>query len=109
MRERALKRIVLGVLLLVSVGCGRNRFDYIDIAASEKALAALEAGFEAVPDSVSGGKTDFFRTPFDQTHQRFVVCFPETHLRRAKLREGAFRLPARGNVKIVRVHRGMRT
>ena len=59
MRERALKRIALGVLLLVSVGCGRNRFDYIDIAASEKALAALEAGFEAVPDSVSGGKTDF--------------------------------------------------
>ena len=59
MRENALNKIALGVLLLAVVGCGRNRFDYIDIAASEKALSALEAGFEAVPDSVSGGKTDF--------------------------------------------------
>ena len=59
MRESALKRIALGVLLLAAAGCGRNRFDYIDIAASEKALTALEAGFAAVPDSISGGKTAF--------------------------------------------------
>ena len=59
MRENALNKIALGVLLLAVVGCGRNRFDYIDIAASEKALAALEEGFEAVPDSVSDGRTAF--------------------------------------------------
>ena len=59
MRENALNKIALGVLLLAVVGCGRNRFDYIDIAASEKSLAALEEGFEAVPDSVSDGRTAF--------------------------------------------------
>ena len=49
-----------GVLvLLVAAGCGRNRFDYIDIASSEKALATLEAGFKAVPDSVAGGRVQF--------------------------------------------------
>ena len=49
-----MKKLLSGVLaLLVAAGCGRNRYDYIDIAASEKALAALEAGFKAVPDSVA--------------------------------------------------------
>ena len=59
MRERVLTRIVLGALLLTAAGCGRNRFDYIDIAASERSLAALEAGFAAVPDSVADGRTAF--------------------------------------------------
>lgn len=54
-----MKRILIGALLLAAVGCGRNRFDYIDIAASEKALAVLEAGFTAVPDSVQNGRADF--------------------------------------------------
>ena len=54
------KRILSGILvLLVAAGCARNRFDYIDIAASEKALAALEAGFGAVPDSVADGRVRF--------------------------------------------------
>ena len=54
------KRLLPGILvLLVASGCVRNRFDYIDIAASEKALAALEAGFEAVPDSVADGRILF--------------------------------------------------
>lgn len=55
-----MKKLLFGVLaLLVTAGCGRNRFDYIDIASSEKALAALEAGFKAVPDSVAGGRVQF--------------------------------------------------
>ncbi len=55
-----MKKILIGALmLLVAAGCVRNRFDYIDIAASEKALAALEAGFAAVPDSVADGRVRF--------------------------------------------------
>ncbi len=55
-----MKKLFIGALvLLVAGGCARNRFDYIDIAASEKALAALEAGFEAVPDSVVDGRTQY--------------------------------------------------
>ena len=55
-----MKKILIGALmLLAAAGCVRNRFDYIDIAASEKAMAALEAGFEAVPDSVADGRTVF--------------------------------------------------
>ena len=55
-----MKRIQFGILvMLVAAGCSRNRFDYIDIAASEKAVAALEAGFEAVPDSVGDGRVRY--------------------------------------------------
>lgn len=55
-----MKRLPLGILiLLVVAGCVRNRFDYIDIAASEKALASLEEGFRAVPDSVGDGRVLF--------------------------------------------------
>jgi hypothetical protein len=55
-----MKKILIGALmLLAAAGCVRNRFDYIDIAASEKALAALEAGFAAVPDSVADGRVQF--------------------------------------------------
>ena len=55
-----MKRLLYAVLMLVvSAGCARARFDYIDIAASEKALAALEAGFEAVPDSVADGRVRY--------------------------------------------------
>ena len=55
-----MKRLLIGVLLTVLLaGCGRNRFDYIDIAASEKALASLEKGFAAVPDSIPGGRTAY--------------------------------------------------
>ena len=55
-----MKRLPFGILiLLVVAGCGRNRFDYIDIAASEKALASLEEGFRAVPDSVGDGRVLF--------------------------------------------------
>jgi hypothetical protein len=54
------KKLLYGVLaLLVVAGCGRNRFDYIDIAASEKALAALEEGFRAVPDTVADGRVRY--------------------------------------------------
>ena len=49
-----MKKLLIGALvMLVAAGCVRNRFDYIDIASSEMALAALEAGFKAVPDSVA--------------------------------------------------------
>lgn len=51
-----MKRILIGVLLLAAAGCGRNRFDYIDIAASEQARAFLEEGFAAVPDSIPDGR-----------------------------------------------------
>ena len=55
-----MKRLLYAALMLVvSAGCARARFDYIDIAASEKALAALEAGFEAVPDSVTDGRVRY--------------------------------------------------
>ena len=55
-----MKKLLSGVLvLLVAAGCGRNRYDYIDIAASEKSLAALEAGFKAVPDSVADGRVQY--------------------------------------------------
>ena len=55
-----MKRVLFGVLTLVALaGCARNRFDYIDIAASEKALAALEAGFRAVPDSVADSRVAY--------------------------------------------------
>lgn len=52
------KKLLSGILmLLVAAACGRNRFDYIDIAATEKALSALEADFAAVPDSIPDGRT----------------------------------------------------
>ena len=51
-----MKRILIAALLLAAIGCGRNRFDYIDIAASEHAREVLEEGFAAVPDSVPGGR-----------------------------------------------------
>ena len=55
-----MKKLLFGALmLLAAAGCVRNRFDYIDIAASEKALAALEAGFAAVPDSVADGRVRY--------------------------------------------------
>ena len=55
-----MKKLIYGVLaLLAAAGCGRNRFDYIDIAASEKALAALEEGFRAVPDTVADGRVRY--------------------------------------------------
>ena len=55
-----MKKILVGVMaLLVAAGCGRNRFDYIDIAASEKALAALEEGFQAIPDTVADGRVQY--------------------------------------------------
>ena len=55
-----MKKLLFGSLALLALaGCARNRFDYIDIAASEKALAALEAGFEAVPDSVADGRVRY--------------------------------------------------
>jgi len=55
-----MKRIALGALiLLLAAGCGRNRFDSIDIAAAEKTLAALESGFRSVPDSLPDGRTFF--------------------------------------------------
>ena len=55
-----MKKLLTGALvLLMAAGCVRNRFDYIDIAASEKALAALEAGFAAVPDSVADGRVRY--------------------------------------------------
>ena len=58
--DESMKRLLFGILVfLVAAGCARNRFDYIDIAASEKALADLEAGFEAVPDSVFDGRVRF--------------------------------------------------
>ena len=55
-----MKKLLIGALaVVVAAGCARNRVDYIDIAASEKALAALEAGFAAVPDSVADGRVRF--------------------------------------------------
>lgn len=55
-----MKRLLIGVLTVaVLAGCGRNRYDHIDIAASEKAFAALQAGFAAAPDSLPGGRTAF--------------------------------------------------
>ena len=54
-----LERFLFCALMVVVAGCGRGRFDYIDIAASEKALAALEEGFRAVPDSVADGRAAF--------------------------------------------------
>ena len=55
-----MKRLLIGVLTVtVLAGCGRSRYDHIDIAASEKALAALEAGFVSVPDSLPGGRTAY--------------------------------------------------
>ena len=55
-----MKRTLFAILIVVAAsGCARNRFEYIDIAASEKALAALEAGFAAVPDSVADGRTAY--------------------------------------------------
>ena len=56
-----MKRYITGLMLLLAVvGCGkRHRFDYIDIAASELTLAGLREGFEAVPDSVAGGRTEY--------------------------------------------------
>ena len=57
---RMMKKAFLAILALAAAaGCARNRFDYIDIAASEKALSALEAGFAAVPDSLPDGRTAF--------------------------------------------------
>lgn len=54
------RKLLLLLCLVAAVSCGRkHRFDYIDVAASEHALAALEAGFRAAPDSVPGARTAF--------------------------------------------------
>ena len=47
------------ILLLFACGCGRHRFEYIDIAASEKALSSLKANFRSIPDSLSSLRTQF--------------------------------------------------
>ena len=54
-------RVLLAVLLItLSTGCGRkHRFDYIDIASSEKTFSLLKEGFEAVPDSLPDGRSRF--------------------------------------------------
>ena len=49
------------VLVLAACGCGR-RFDFIDIAASEKSLATLKAGFQSIPDSLSAERTAYLRS-----------------------------------------------
>jgi len=55
-----MKRVHIALLLLlVLAGCGRNRFDHIDIASAERALNALQEGVAAVPDSVCDGRTAF--------------------------------------------------
>ena len=55
-----MKRILLyAVLLAALAGCGRNRFDSIDIAASEKTFSVLREGFSSVPDSIPEGRTAF--------------------------------------------------
>lgn len=56
-----MKRTILFLLALATlVSCGKShRFDYIDVAASERSLAALEAGFRSVPDSLPGGRTQY--------------------------------------------------
>ena len=55
-----MKRVLYMLLLvLAAAGCGRGRFSYIDIAASEKAFSALRAGFEAVADSIPDGRTQY--------------------------------------------------
>ena len=60
MRKNVMTRPLVGLLLVLFVaGCGRNRFDFVDIAASEKALADLKAGFAAVPDSVRDGRLEY--------------------------------------------------
>lgn len=54
-------RVLLAVLLITLLtGCGRkHRFDYIDIASSEKTFSLLKEGFEAVPDSLPDGRSRF--------------------------------------------------
>ena len=47
------------ILLLFACGCGRHRFEYIDIAASEKALSSLKANFRSIPDSLSSLRTQY--------------------------------------------------
>ena len=55
-----MKRVLYIVLVvLAAAGCGRNRFVHIDVAASEKALTQLKAGFAAVADSIPDGRAQF--------------------------------------------------
>ena len=55
-----MKRVLYIVLVvLAAAGCGRNRFSHIDVAASEKALTQLKAGFAAVADSIPDGRAQF--------------------------------------------------
>lgn len=55
-----MKRIlVIGFILLAAVSCGRNRYDFVDIAASEKTFAMLRDGFRA--DSTAQGRCAFLR------------------------------------------------
>ena len=55
-----MKRVLYIVLVvLAAAGCGRNRFGHIDVAASEKALTQLKAGFAAVADSIPDGRAQF--------------------------------------------------
>jgi|GEM_PF-1529416 len=53
------RTILIPFLVVLLTGCGRNRFEFIDIAASEHMLQQLESGFRAVPDSVPGGRADY--------------------------------------------------
>lgn len=55
-----MKRILYMIIVVfAAAGCGRGRYNYIDIAASEKAFTELRAGFEAIPDSIPDGRTKY--------------------------------------------------
>ena len=47
--------LALSILLLCS--CGGNRYDFVDVAASQMAVEALAEGFREVPDSFPGGRS----------------------------------------------------
>ena len=54
------RRLVISLFVgLVLTGCGRNRFEFIDIAASERTLQSLEEGFRAAADTVPGARADY--------------------------------------------------
>lgn len=55
MKMRKVYLPVLTALILTS--CGGNRYDFVDVASSERTVKALSEGFREVPDSLPGGRS----------------------------------------------------
>jgi len=51
------KVYLLALAVLLAASCGGNRYDFVDVASSQRTADALAEGFRQVPDSLPGGRS----------------------------------------------------